>query len=562
MTLTLLFVAAVRFHLRSMPLERDEGEYAYAGQLMLDGQPPYREVYNMKLPGTYAAYALIMALFGQSPSGIHFGVMLVNLASIVLVFLIGCRLHGELTGVTAAVSYGLLSLSPSLYGLAGHATHFVVLAALAGTLLLLSSVSLPHVLPEKEGEGKGRLRKSMVVTFLAGLLFGLAFLMKQHGVFFGIFGGVYLVWTFVAPRLARDDVRRRQLSFTSYVSRFVLFSAGFVLPYALTCFILWHAGVFHQFYFWTVSYASKYATSVPIRYMTIALGVGLSNVVGPNILLWLLPWVGLVWGFVESPRTRVQSPESKVPHPRFFLVALLLASIGSVSAGLAFRPHYFITMLPVMSLLSGVAVSRAWELLQKSSAGKAHRGAQGIAALGAPASGVVIAVFCLGVGAAIVGHSSVWFAAPDKAEWNVYGTTCFTESAAVADYIKSQTSKDARIAVVGSEPEIYFLSHRRSATGYIYTYPLMEKQALALQMQNEMLAEIERNKPEYVVYVKDDLSWLPHRSSERKIFEWWDQYWAANLDLVNTVKIAQMGDENNPVPPERYLLVLKRKPKG
>jgi hypothetical protein len=27
--------------------------------------------------------------------------------------------------------------------------------------------------------------------------------------------------------------------------------------------------------------------------------------------------------------------------------------------------------------------------------------------------------------------------------------------------------------VLGSEPEIYFLSHRRAATGHIYTYPLM-----------------------------------------------------------------------------------------
>jgi len=30
----------------------------------------------MKLPGTYAAYAVIMAVFGQSPSGIHLGLAL------------------------------------------------------------------------------------------------------------------------------------------------------------------------------------------------------------------------------------------------------------------------------------------------------------------------------------------------------------------------------------------------------------------------------------------------------------------------------------------------------
>src|SRR5437899_1091529 len=74
--LTILFVVVVRVRLREMPLERDEGEYAYAGQLMLQGVPPYQDAYNMKLPGTYAAYALIMAVFGQSAAGIHFGLML------------------------------------------------------------------------------------------------------------------------------------------------------------------------------------------------------------------------------------------------------------------------------------------------------------------------------------------------------------------------------------------------------------------------------------------------------------------------------------------------------
>jgi len=48
---------AARLRLLNFPLERDEGEYAYAGQLMLQGIPPYQLAYNMKFPGTYAAYA-------------------------------------------------------------------------------------------------------------------------------------------------------------------------------------------------------------------------------------------------------------------------------------------------------------------------------------------------------------------------------------------------------------------------------------------------------------------------------------------------------------------------
>ena len=55
--LVVVFFGLIRWHLRNVPLERDEGEYAYAGQLMLHGVAPYTSLYSMKLPGTFAAYA-------------------------------------------------------------------------------------------------------------------------------------------------------------------------------------------------------------------------------------------------------------------------------------------------------------------------------------------------------------------------------------------------------------------------------------------------------------------------------------------------------------------------
>ena len=109
--LVILFFAAIRFRLRDMPLERDEGEYAYAGQLMLQGIPPYKLAYTMKLPGTFAAYAVIMAVFGQTSAGIHIGFLLVNAATTILIYVLAVRLSGRLAGLVAAASYALLSTS-------------------------------------------------------------------------------------------------------------------------------------------------------------------------------------------------------------------------------------------------------------------------------------------------------------------------------------------------------------------------------------------------------------------------------------------------------------------
>src|SRR5580700_4371716 len=91
LSLVILFVIVIRVRLLDVPLERDEGEFAYVGQLMLDGIVPYKMAYVIKLPGTAAVYALSMALFGQTTVGIHLGLLLANVTGIVLVFLLAKR---------------------------------------------------------------------------------------------------------------------------------------------------------------------------------------------------------------------------------------------------------------------------------------------------------------------------------------------------------------------------------------------------------------------------------------------------------------------------------------
>ena len=56
LALVLAVTAAARLKAVDIPLERDEGEYAYGGQLLLQGVPPYEAAYNMKFPGIYAAW--------------------------------------------------------------------------------------------------------------------------------------------------------------------------------------------------------------------------------------------------------------------------------------------------------------------------------------------------------------------------------------------------------------------------------------------------------------------------------------------------------------------------
>jgi hypothetical protein len=504
----LLGAALLRIRLLDLPLERDEGEYAYAGQLMLQGIAPYKLAWNMKFPGVYAAYALIMLLLGESTRAIHLGLLAVNAATTVILFFLAKRWFEVKAALAACATFALLSAAPGVLGMAGHATHFVILFAMAGTLSLFAALDTG----------------SSWRIFLSGLLYGVAVLMKQQGVFLGLFGGIWLVWSLVKTRTAAVTAMRRLLSL----------GVGAILPLALTCLTLWKLGVFERFWFWTFRYAREYASEVSLSDGWAILRGILPDIIGPNIALWAIAGAGFVLMWWKGG-------EARLP-----LTLLLLCSILAVCPGLFFREHYFILLLPALALLVGAAADWAVGL----------RGAVALLPLIAAAA------------ASLFPQRDFFFRMDpiEACRWE-YDLNPFPEAVQVADYIRSHTAPGARIAILGSEPEICFYAHRLSATGYIYMYGMMESQPFASRMQREMIGELERNKPDYVVDVAVSTSWLALPDSPKLIFEWWDEY---SRNYTQTGLVDLSGDEGplyfwgadaaNRVPgAQPYLRVFRRR---
>lgn len=317
----LAVVAYVRIRLLPVPLERDEGEYAYMGQLLLKGIPPYASVYTMKLPGAGLMYALFMTIFGQTASGIHAGLLLVNVLNIFLVYLLTRRLLDNNAALIACASYALLSLSQSVLGAFAHATHLVVFFSLAGLVLLLRSLECPR----------------SPILFVSGLCFGLAFATKQHAAFLAIFGLVLLI---------RHGRLNPSVSPTALTRSCLLFLAGLVLPFVLIVFWLSQVGALEKFWFWTVTYASTYAAGVPLDTAIYNLMTALVKFM-VQLPLWLMAIAGFV--FLVSKRGN--------RNLRPFVIGLVISSILAVCPGLHFREHYFVMTLPAVSILIGYALT-------------------------------------------------------------------------------------------------------------------------------------------------------------------------------------------------------------
>ncbi len=515
-------ISLIRWRLLATPFERDEGEYAYMGSLILHGGLPYRDAYNMKLPGTYGMYSLIVGAFGSSPTGVHAGFAIVSLATIVLVYAAFRRLFTPMVGLVAATTYGLLSVSGPMLGPAAHATHFVNFFVVLGLWCY----------------SRWDDRRPWLSGGLVGLMFGLAVLMKQPAVFFVAFGGLMVLVRAgtVVPR-----------SWKTIAAALAAFVAAAAVPYGAVVLVVVAGDAFGKFWSWTVTYAMSYASADTSWALGTTL-VGLSF--GPMFreypLVWLLALAGLVVVWIAGYDWR----------QKLFVIALSVCSVGAVLPGLNFRRHYFVVLLPAVGLLVAFTLEFAARLIP---GGRSRRVVRALP---------FVAIVAMGLVAIANGRAYYIDDPPDEVNRKMYAGNPFVETKAVGLRLAADTTPADTIAVLGSEPEIFVYAGRRSATGYIYVYPLVELQPDNLKMQHEMMAEIEAARPKYLVFCNVPLSWAARPGVPDDILRWFDRYAAANYDIVGLVEIGSSGspaayfwdaEVRGRRPGENSLWVLRRK---
>ena len=504
----------LRLQVMDIPFERDEGEYAYAAQLLLDGVPPFKEAYNMKFPGIYAVYAAILFIFGQTHTGVHLALAFVNGATSILIFLIGKRLFGPAAALAASLAFAMLSFLPSMQGIMANSEHFVLLAALAGILALMKAMD----------------KRSLPMFFLAGALLGLGYTIKQHGAAFVLFG-----YFLLAPYHFKNSGIKKAFA------GLAAFTIGATLPFLVMYALLYSAGVFDRFWFWSFSYAAEYVSVTPFSVGMKRLGTEASNIFSSAPLLWMIAAIGLFFPLWDK--------EARRAWP--FMAGLLAFSALAVLPGFFFRPHYFLFLVPATALFFGAALKALPFILGRT------KGAAAMTALS-----IVLSVYF------VYTQRQALAAPPEVLSRQMYGLNPFPEALVISDFIAKNTAENEKIAVLGSEPEIYFYSKRKSATGFIYTYPLMERQRFALDMQKQMMDEVRKAAPAYLVFVDIKFSWGANDDSATGIFEWLRAFVAENYTLVGMADIKATGAkkyawgreiENAPAPEPGYgMYVYKR----
>lgn len=456
LALTLLFLVGVRLRLLDVPLERDEGGFAYIGKMMFEGQNLYTDLYDSKLPGLYALYGAFVHLFGYSASGVHFGLLLCNATATVLLFFLGKKLYDAGVAAWAVAVFALMSTSLNVLGFAAHATQLLLPFVLAALWLLARELERPGLRPW--------------AVLLAGGLLSLAFLVKQQAVFFMPLAAL---WLWFALRERGGDLRLCAKSV-------LLLAAGAVLPFAVVAAYMAAAGRFGAFWFWTYelpgNLSAAYGTGEKL-----GLFVGMTRVVmrSGHWALWLLAALGLValwrsaWGFSR----------------KIFATFYPLLTFGAVLMGAAYYPHYWVLMLPGVALLAGLM---ARHLSHKPLIVKVM-------------SGLLLLVMLWAFGS-----NAAYYLSDDHTRVlrRAYTANPFPECAAIGAELKKRSVSGDEMLVFGAEPELLVSSGLPSVTGHIFPYHLLDGQPYNTEFQHELLKSVYDREPRFVAVFTGGTSWL------------------------------------------------------
>jgi len=166
-------------------------------------------------------------------------------------------------------------------------------------------------------------------------------------------------------------------------------------------------------------------------------------------------------------------------HP-LILIALVNLPIEVILITISDRTiiHYYLTLLPVMAILTGIliyAVPRLLEKFTNSSIQKANQWSPALLLL-------VVILFQIG---------------QIKYYPEYVRVLAINEYAPVIDYLSQNTEESDKVLIIGAESAVNFLTRREAPTRYVYQYPL----ALLGRrpMFEEYFNEILQNKPALII---------------------------------------------------------------
>ncbi len=306
----------------------DEGCYAAIAAILMDGGLPYLDAVENKPPGIFYVYLWTFYLFGKyNMAAVHLVTLIWTLCSGILLSILAYRMGGKKSALYALFFY--MTFTAALYPkmIAANTEIFMALPYSLAVLLLWHAFM----------ENKRRF------YFISGLVSGISPLFKQVGAIEII---VVFAWLFIAVPLFRGgkEIRRSAASFAC-------FGIGFLLPSGAVALLFYNKGILGDWIFWNITYPRRYI-SAGIESLNFFSQITAEFIpfVLSTVILWLLAilWMKRVLAGLRRP------PESPQSEFSLFVILWFAGSLCATMAGNRMFGHYFIQVLPSLSLMAAL----------------------------------------------------------------------------------------------------------------------------------------------------------------------------------------------------------------
>jgi hypothetical protein len=444
-----LLVIAIRAPLMDLPLERDEGGYAYIAWRMTQGETPYLDWFDQKPPGIFAVYRVALSLADDSIVAIRAVAAVFSAVSSIALFYLVRALLGVGAGLMSSLLLAFLLADPMIQGSIANTELFMLPGIIVATWLVLRAIDSE--------------KTPIAASLAAGLSIGIAITFKQVAVlnvpFFLLAFGL---------RARGPDRWRHIAAFAAWMG------VGVALVWIPILAWLQLRGALGAAIEATLLHNLSYAGALPLsRRLELLISYGAP----------LLPSQGVAWVLAALGLMGLTCKKNR--FPALFLGGWAIANAVGVSASGHYFPHYFQQLLPMIAALAGAAIL----------IGRPNR---------EPSRWRVAVIGCMAFGPLVLTALSFWTLSPADAIRSIYPHNSFDAMPAIASEIESITDADDAVFVFGTEPELLFYAQRTSATRYIYLFPLFGTFPDARERQQGVIDEISSARPAVMV-------WLPNR---------------------------------------------------
>lgn len=453
----------MRSHGFDLPLEADEGNYAYIGGRLLEGDRLYVDVWDHQPPGVFVLFASVIAVFGDEPIVFRWLACAFSLATLGFIVGILRRCRGRSAAVCGAVLFALASSDPATAGEGCNREIYMVTLIMAAWWCVL-----------------GRSSQSTWSVLLAGLLLGLASLLKTV---------VAMHWLMLAGWLALRCWSASGVQ--GFVPRFVrtmlAFGAGPALGWLATgsYFAITdrYAELIDAVFAVNLSYSGSDQGVLDRFAGFLALGAQHNPFTSAPTLWWA--------GAVAAAVLAVMAVRQRV-GAALAMLALLVSGYLAICLPAQFWPHYYYLLVPALVVAIAMAT---WHLVDWLGAACGPGSVWPRMLVG------LYAVAPLGLLVNEINHYLL--ETPFGITVGKYNSRDFW-ARAIGRKVAELTDPDDEVFVLSNDASIYYYARRRCASRYTMLTGLRRNYAGAAQRRAILVADLKASLPRLVLVLQDE----------------------------------------------------------